>query len=152
MPRAQPSGRAQPSPATSPASADQPRRDGAGQPRILVVEDDYFVALELEQVLREAGYAVVGIAVTAEEALTLARRHRPQLAVMDIRLAGRRDGIAAACALRAELGVPSVFASAHGDPETRRRAERARPLGWLLKPYAPEAALALVAAALARQG
>ena len=61
--------------------------------RILVVEDDYFVALELEHRLLDAGFDVVGIATTAEEALDKARSGNPDLAVMDIRLAGPRDGI-----------------------------------------------------------
>src|SRR5712671_78232 len=71
--------------------------------RILIVEDDYFVATALEQDLTDAGFEVVGIAVTAEEALDLGNLHRPALAVMDIRLAGARDGIDAALELRSQF-------------------------------------------------
>jgi DNA-binding NarL/FixJ family response regulator len=116
--------------------------------RILVVEDDYFVALELEHRLLDAGFDVVGIATTAEEALDKARSGNPDLAVMDIRLAGSRDGIDAATDL-IELGIPSIFATAHADPGTKQRAEQARPLGWLQKPYSSESLVALIQQALA---
>src|SRR4051794_10692724 len=65
-------------------------------PLILIVEDDYVVAIELEAGLSEAGFEVVGSANTAEQAVRLAISERPTLALMDIRLAGRRDGIEAA--------------------------------------------------------
>jgi DNA-binding NarL/FixJ family response regulator len=119
--------------------------------RILIVEDDYFVATALEQDLVDAGFEVVGIAVTAEEALHLADVHRPALAVMDIRLAGARDGIDAALELRSQFGLGCVFATAHGDKKTRGRAEKARPLGWLIKPYSTKSAVETIRAALARE-
>ena len=132
------------------APGDGPSAGSARAGRILVVEDDYFVALELEHRLIEAGFDVVGIAATAEDALEKARSGRPDLAVMDIRLAGARDGIEAATDL-IELGIPSIFATAHADPETKRRAEQARPVGWLQKPYAPQSAIALIQEALAKR-
>src|SRR4051812_30396080 len=64
--------------------------------RILIVEDDYFVAMSLEHGLKEAGYHIVGIAASASEAVKLAKEGRPVLAIMDIRLAGNSDGIEAA--------------------------------------------------------
>ena len=120
--------------------------------RILVVEDDFIVALDMEYHLIAAGFEVVGVATTAEEALQMADAGDPHLAIMDIRLAGDRDGVDAATELRHRLGVPSIFASAHGDMQTRQRAARAKPLGWLQKPYSAEALVALVSAALAGGG
>src|SRR3569832_1789960 len=99
--------------------ADQPA------PRILVVEDDYFVALDLEGGLRAAGLDVVGPVPTAEEALSLARTERPALAVMDIRLAGEMYVIDAALDLYRELGIRCMFASAHVEPPYRQRAAAA---------------------------
>src|SRR5215210_2827496 len=83
--------------------------------RILIVEDDYFVATNLEYRLKEAGYEVVGVAVSADDAERMTREMRPTLAIMDIRLAGKSDGVEAAVRLRKLYGVPSIFASAHGD-------------------------------------
>ncbi|WP_260691413.1 response regulator [Rhizobium laguerreae] len=118
---------------------------GGGFPiRILIVEDEFLIALELEYRLRDAGFEVIGIAATAGEALSIATSDRPALAIMDIRLADRTDGIQAAIELHATLGVRSIFASAHADPETRKRAAAASPIGWLQKPYPAEALINLI--------
>ena len=126
---------------TAPASA-----------RVLVVEDDHLVALEIQANLVEAGFEVVGIAGTAEDALAIGKTTLPDLAVMDIRLAGKRDGVDAALDLFQETGVRCVFASAHHDEETRRRAEPAHPLGWVSKPYRPEVLVQTIRMALAARG
>lgn len=118
--------------------------------RILIVEDDFLIALQTEAALTEAGFNVVGTATTAEEALALAREQQPALAVMDIRLAGQRDGIDAAKDLFRELNIRCIFATAHDDPRTRERAESCAPLGWLAKPYTMASLVALVTEALSR--
>jgi DNA-binding NarL/FixJ family response regulator len=102
---------------------------------VLLVEDDFVVAADLEHELRAAGFEVVGVATTAEKAVELARGTKPALAIMDVRLAGRRDGVDTALELFRELNIRSLFATAHSDPATRARAEAASPLGWLAKPY-----------------
>jgi two-component system, response regulator PdtaR len=117
-------------------------------PLILVVEDDYFVALDLENGLRGAGLRVLGPVLTAEEAIALARLERPVLAVMDIRLAGAKDGIDAALALYREFGIRCIFASAHVEQPYRLRAAPAAPLGWVQKPYTIGAVVAAVKQAL----
>jgi len=125
-----------------------PLREGAGPGRgaigVLIVEDDFLIGMQTEIALAEAGFDVVGVATTAEEAVALARQHRPSLAVMDIRLAGRRDGIDAAGELYRELGIRCVFATAHDDQRTRALAEPFAPLGWLAKPYTMASLVAAV--------
>jgi DNA-binding NarL/FixJ family response regulator len=111
------------------------------KPRILIVEDDYFVGTGLEHALLDAGFEVVGIAVTAEQAVEMGAAEQPELVVMDIRLAGLRDGVDAALELLSNHGIRSLFATAHGDEATRARAEKARPLGWLTKPYSTQLAV-----------
>src|ERR1700752_2003506 len=64
-----------------------------GPARVLVVEDDFLIAMQTEVALTAAGFEVVGPATTAEEAVALAQEAKPTLAVMDIRLASTRDGI-----------------------------------------------------------
>jgi len=137
---------------TSGLTASSPgERSHATRPaRILLVEDDFLVALELEHRLLEAGFLVVGTASTAEEALELAASEKPELAIMDIRLAGLRDGIDAAKDLNAKLGVPSIFATAHANEAIRKRGEDAKPLGWLQKPYSTDALITLVNKAVSR--
>jgi DNA-binding NarL/FixJ family response regulator len=117
--------------------------------RILIVEDDFLIAMQTEAALTEAGFHVVGTAISAEEAIALATELGPVLAVMDIRLAGERDGIDAARELFQDLDIRCILASAHDDPHTRGRAEPYAPLGWLTKPYTMESLISLVRKALA---
>lgn len=129
-------------------AADSSPAEPAARPCILLVEDDFLVGMEVETGLEEAGYEVAGIAATAEEAVALAESRRPALVVMDIRLASDRDGIDAALEIYRSLGIRSLFASAHVDSRVRARAEAARPLGWVAKPYRVETLLSAVGAAL----
>lgn len=123
-------------------------RPGGGQ-RLLIVEDEYFVALTMEQALTDAGYDVIAIVTRGEEAIALALKERPDLVLMDIRLAGDMDGYQAAAELR-QLGFRSIFASAHADERSRAQGEAADPLGWLAKPFTREALVVVVADALSR--
>jgi DNA-binding NarL/FixJ family response regulator len=131
----------------------EPESQGArvleGVAGVLIVEDDFLIGMQTETALTDAGIYVVGIASTAEEAVLLARQHKPVLAVMDIRLAGQRDGVEAAGELFRELGVRCIFATAHDDQRTRSRAEPFAPLGWLAKPYTMASLVALVRQSMA---
>jgi DNA-binding NarL/FixJ family response regulator len=118
--------------------------------RILIVEDDYLAATEIETVLREAGFEVVGVASSADESVRLVRSESPALVIMDVRLAGRGDGVDAALTIFRETGIRCIFATAHNDAHIRSRAQPAAPLGWLAKPYAPHSLIAMVRQALAR--
>jgi DNA-binding NarL/FixJ family response regulator len=123
-----------------------------GEPaRILVVEDDFLIAMQTEAALAAAGFHVIGTAATAEQALALAEKERPVLAVMDIRLASKRDGIDAARELYHELNIRCIFATAHDDETTRKRAAPYAPLGWLAKPYTTASLIALVADAVGKR-
>jgi two-component system, response regulator PdtaR len=122
----------------------QPNNPG----RILVVEDDFLVALQMESALTEAGFEVAGVASSGEGAIELAVSERPRLVVMDIRLAGDRDGIDTALQLFAEQGIRCIFATAHQDEHARRRAAPAVPLGWLHKPYTMTSLVGMVRQAL----
>lgn len=111
--------------------------------RALIVEDEALVALTLEDVLTEAGWQVCGIADTAADALDLARRHAPDLAVVDVRLARGSDGIALADKL-AEMG-PILILFATGNPaEVRQRARAGH--GCLSKPFEAEWLLGAIGA------
>jgi DNA-binding NarL/FixJ family response regulator len=122
-------------------------RDAAAE-RILVVEDDFLVATQMEAALTDAGFEIAGVAASADEAIALASSERPALCVMDIRLTGVRDGIEAAIEISETLGIRCIFATAHADPGVRIRAERAIPLGWLQKPFSMASLVDLVRAAL----
>jgi len=114
------------------------------QAAILVVEDDFLVAMQVEVALSEAGFALAGTAASGEEAISIVAAARPALVLMDIRLAGKMDGVDAALALFRDHGIRCIFATAHHDLEVRKRAGPAEPLGWLQKPYTMPAMLAAV--------
>jgi two-component system, response regulator PdtaR len=116
---------------------------------ILVVEDDFLVAMQIEAALIEAGFALSGTAASGEEAIAMVAALRPALVLMDIRLAGQMDGVDAALALYRKHGVRCIFTTAHHDPDVRRRAAPAEPLGWLPKPYTMPALLEAVRLGLA---
>jgi DNA-binding NarL/FixJ family response regulator len=116
--------------------------------RILIVEDDFLVAMQMESALTDAGFEVAGIASSSEDAIELASSEQPRLAVMDIRLAGERDGIDTALALFAQHQIRCIFATAHHDEHVRQRAEPAVPLGWLAKPYTMTSLVTMVRRAL----
>src|SRR4051812_48263164 len=102
--------------------------------RILVVEDDFGVASEIEAKLSRLGYAVVGSTPRGEDAPALALGARPDLILMDIRLEGTVDGIDAAHEIRKTCHIPVVFVTAYADDETLKRASSSGPFGYLIKP------------------
>jgi diguanylate cyclase (GGDEF)-like protein/PAS domain S-box-containing protein len=103
--------------------------------RILVVEDETIVALDLKNSLTILGYDVVATAATGEDAIARADETRPDLALMDIILRGEMDGVEAANTIRARLGIPVIFLTACADEATLHRAKVTEPFGYLLKPF-----------------
>src|SRR5262249_24834805 len=103
--------------------------------RILIVEDERITAEDLQDILSEAGYEVTAIVSSGEEAIREAEQNRPDLALMDIRIKGDLDGTETARILHEKFGVPSVYLTAHADRETLQRAKRAKPLGYVVKPF-----------------
>ena len=104
-------------------------------PRILVVEDEAIVAMDLQSRLIALDYEVVGLAASGEEAIDKAEKTQPDLALMDIRLKGDMDGIEAAQQLRDRFSIPVVYTTAYADEETLRRAKLTEPFGYILKPF-----------------
>jgi CheY-like chemotaxis protein len=82
--------------------------------------------------------SVTAALVSAEEAVAMAERHRPDVVLMDIRLSGARDGICAAEAILSRFGIPSIFVTANTDPHTRQRALAVGGLGFIEKPVTKE--------------
>ena len=102
--------------------------------KILIVEDEFFIALDAQEQVEALGHTVVGIAVSADQAVMMAEREKPDLVLMDIRLSGARDGIDAAIEIRDRYGIESIFVTANTDPVTLQRAQSTNPLGILHKP------------------
>ncbi len=120
--------------------------------RILIVEDEQITATDIEDTLTRFGYEVVGVAPNAQRAFEIARKQKAHLALMDIRLKGDIDGVDAACRLRADFDIPSIFLTAHADERTVERAREAEPLGYIVKPFHESELQAAIQMALFRAG
>jgi PAS domain S-box-containing protein len=105
------------------------------KPKLLIVEDEPIVALDLQQEVEQLGCEVVGLAESADEALVAAEICQPDLALMDVRIVGSMDGIQAARLLRTAYEVPVVFLTSYSDETTIGRAAREVPYGYLTKPF-----------------
>lgn len=106
-----------------------------GQPlRLIVVEDDGAAADMLAVVVTDLGHTLCGVARTEDEAVELATRERPDLALMDVRLGGG-DGIAVARRLNLGHGVRSIYLSGNSDHGTMARITETYPLGVVHKPF-----------------
>jgi PAS domain S-box-containing protein len=103
--------------------------------RVLLVEDENIVAMELQAVLEDLGYTIAALASSGEGAVTKAAETRPDLALVDIRIKGNLDGIEAAQEIGARFDVPIIYLTAYADRTTVERAKITEPFGYLLKPY-----------------
>jgi len=115
--------------------------------RILIVEDESIVQLDLQTRLRRLGYAVVGVAARGEEAVAKAAELVPDLVLMDVRLNGPMDGIEAARRIRSERLIPIVYVTAYADSFDPVTSEPLRPR--LSKPFRTPELQAAIAQALA---
>lgn len=103
--------------------------------KILIVEDEPIVALDLQQEVEQFGCEVVGVAESADEALIAVETSHPDLALMDVRIVGSMDGIQTARLLRNVYQVPAIFLTSYSDELTISRAAREMPYGYLTKPF-----------------
>ncbi len=117
-------------------------------PRILIVEDERIVAMDLERVLTELGFAVVGMVSNGKDAIAQAHENPPDLVLMDIMLEGEMDGIETAQQIRSERDIPLVYLSAHADERLTEKAKATEPYAYLVKPYTPRELRASIEMAL----
>jgi len=103
--------------------------------RILIVEDEFIVALDLQSRLKNLGYDVVGIASSGDDAVLQVQDSQPDLVLMDIVLYGEMDGIEASTQIRESCDVPVIYLTANADPATLERAGSTHPFSCLLKPF-----------------
>jgi DNA-binding NarL/FixJ family response regulator len=106
--------------------------------RILIVEDEFILAMNLKENLEWLGYTVVDIVDYGETAIEKATELRPDLVLMDIKLAGKIDGIQAAEEIWRQLQIPSIYITAYSDKSTVERAILKFTFGYILKPVSQE--------------
>jgi len=118
--------------------------------RILVVEDEGIVALDIQNRLKRLGFEIAGVAHTGPTAVYKASNTNPDLILMDIKLRGTTNGIEAAQEIKSELDIPIVFLTAFADEATLQKAQLTEPFGYLLKPFKERELLATIQTALIR--
>lgn len=106
-----------------------------GGARILVVEDEAIVALDIQSRLRNLGYSVARAVPSGEAAIEAARELQPDLILMDIMLEGEVDGISAAGRIRERQQIPIIYLTAYADEQTLQRAKATDPFGYIIKPF-----------------
>ena len=103
--------------------------------KILVVEDEHIVALDIRNRLKGLGYAVPAIAHSGKQAIEKTEEHGPDLVLMDIMLKGDMDGIDTANYIHENIGIPVIYLTAYADQSTFERAKITEPYGYILKPF-----------------
>lgn len=103
--------------------------------RILVVEDENIVAMDIQNGLQQAGYDVPERVDNGDEAIKKAFELKPDLVLMDIQIKGSRDGIETAREIWSKLRIPVIFLTAYADEKTLDRAKETDPFGYILKPF-----------------
>lgn len=101
---------------------------------VLVVEDEFLIAASLKMQVEDLGLEVCGLADTAQEAIALARTHRPGIVLMDMRLKGELDGVDAALAIHEDVGSKVIFITGSREPSTMARIQEDHPAAVLFKP------------------
>lgn len=117
--------------------------------RVVVAEDEALIRMDIVEVLREAGYDVVGEASDGEKAIELTRELKPDLVVMDITMP-KMDGLSAAEIIGRERLAPVVMLTAFAQPEFVARANEAGAIAYVVKPFTPERLLPQLEIALSR--
>ena len=118
------------------------------RPKVLIVADDCLTTISLETVLDLFGCEIVGTACRVSDALQQALQTPPEIAILDLHLAGERDGIEGAILLRQRLDVPVLLLTARDDAEIKARAALAQPLAFLPNPVSASRVISTVRNAL----
>lgn len=103
--------------------------------QILVVEDEQIVNDDIKTIIRKLGYAVSATAFSGKEAINKAKKKKPDLALVDVVLKGKMDGVDLASILRSRFNIPFVYLTAYGDDKTLERAKTTEPFGYILRPF-----------------
>jgi len=103
--------------------------------RILIVEDDLIIASDIEMILNESGYEVIGIATNYPDALSVIASKQPDLILLDINLEGDADGVILAEDINRKFQIPFIYLTSNTDPLTINRVKRTNPAGFIVKPF-----------------
>ena len=116
--------------------------------RIMVVEDEAVISLEIQDRLTKMGHSICGTAASDEEAVSVAAAKHPDLILMDVQLRGDVDGVETAQQIRDRIEIPVIYLTAFADDRTVERARLTEPFGYLIKPFSEKELYAAIETAL----
>ena len=116
--------------------------------RIMVVEDEAVISLEIQDRLTKMGHSICGTAASGEEAVSVAAAKHPDLILMDVQLRGDVDGVETAQQIRDRIEIPVIYLTAFADDRTVERARLTEPFGYLIKPFSEKELYAAIETAL----
>jgi len=103
--------------------------------KVLVVDDEAIITMQLEERLHAMGYNVVGMSPSGEDAIEKAKKLSPDLVLMDIVMPGKFNGVQAAQVIAGELDIPVIFITSYADDSIIEKAKQVRPYGYIVKPF-----------------
>lgn len=118
--------------------------------RILVVEDETIVAMDIQQMLEKLGYDVSAVVSSGEESLRKASLLKLDLVLMDIRLKGKIDGLKAAQHLKKRFNLPVIYLTAYGDEDTKKKTRKIKHFGFIHKPFEEKELISTIEKALSQ--
>ncbi len=118
--------------------------------RILIVEDEVLIALDLEDLLGALDFVVVGVAHDSTTALDMLINRKPDLILLDISIKGDKNGIDIARLIRERYRLPFIFITSHADKSTLDQVKKTLPYGYIVKPFNESDLLSTIELALFR--
>lgn len=117
-------------------------------PRILIVEDEPFIAENLQEMLGIFDYEDTEVANSASQAIKCIKASRPELVLLDVKIKGDQDGIELGQIIKEQFEIPFVYITSYSDKETIDRAKQTQPLGFIVKPFTKDDVYAAIEVAL----
>jgi DNA-binding NarL/FixJ family response regulator len=103
--------------------------------KVLIVEDDPLIAIDIEQILSNLNFRVSGTAFNADDALQCLKNNTPDIVLLDVNLESDKDGINIAEIINEKYQLPFIYLTAHADKNTLERAKKTKPAGYIIKPF-----------------
>ena len=123
-------------------------RENFGGTRILIIEDEFIIANDLRNILKNLGYDVVAMVDNYQDALEVLKKQSVDLALIDIILKGDKSGIDLAHEIKSTSAIPFIFVTSHTDESTLSKAKSTDPYGYIVKPFEEREILASIEIAL----
>lgn len=114
-------------------------------PKILIVEDEPIIAKDLQYLLKNNEYQIIGIAHDSEAGLDMIHNRQPDLVLLDINIEGQKDGIELGEILQKNYQIPFLYITSYADEATLSRAKNTMPAGYIVKPFDERTLLTTIA-------